>query len=157
MNIGTVSCGTLITSDLISSFCDELESQVKAAAPHPGAMNPDQMNLIRECGEWLDTDEDERDEEIGAELVNDLIDALSEYAPPYFYFGAHPGDGADFGYWLGEDDLNRAVRDNGGLCVDDLSEVPADYVGEVLHVNDHGNASLYSADNGKLTEIWAVV
>lgn len=32
-----------------------------------------------------------------------------------------------------------------GLKVNDLSEVPAGYKGLVLHINDHGNVSLYKA------------
>jgi len=35
--------------------------------------------------------------------------------------------------------------------------VPADYCGEVLHVNDHGNATLYAAERGQLSEVWSVV
>jgi hypothetical protein len=44
-----------------------------------------------------------------------------------------------------------------GLVVSDTSEVPEDYSGAVLHINDHGNATLYSAEDGELEEIDAVV
>jgi len=37
--------------------------------------------------------------------------------------------------------------------VSDLSEIPADYRGEVLHINDHGNATLYIKSARKLKEI----
>lgn len=40
-----------------------------------------------------------------------------------------------------------------GLVVADTSEVPSDYEGAVLHINDHGNCELYSCKNGKLTSI----
>lgn len=86
-------------------------------------------------------------------LNETLFDALNEFAPPYFYFGSHPGDGADYGFWLSEESL----EDFDGLRVSDLSEVPADYSGEVLHVNDHGNTSLYTANSGNLTAIWELV
>lgn len=50
-----------------------------------------------------------------------------------------------------------ALRECGefeGLVVDDLSEVPGRFAGEVLHVNDHGNVTLYRAfKNGSLHEI----
>lgn len=92
-------------------------------------------------------------EQLGYFLNETLFDALDECAPPYFYFGSHPGDGADYGFWLSEE----ALQDFDGLKVSDLSEVPSDYSGEVLHVNDHGNTSLYAADNGKLEAIWEIV
>lgn len=38
------------------------------------------------------------------ETVNDLIDRLNATAPEGFYFGAHPGDGSDFGFWQNEEE-----------------------------------------------------
>lgn len=28
-----------------------------------------------------------------------LMDIMQKYAPDGYYFGSHPGDGSDFGYW----------------------------------------------------------
>jgi hypothetical protein len=86
-------------------------------------------------------------------LVSDLFEALSEFAPPYGYFGAHPGDGADLGFWLDE----FWEENFEGMRVSDLSEIPDDYTGEALVINDHGNATLYAVANGQYREIWSVV
>jgi hypothetical protein len=48
-------------------------------------------------------------------------------------------------------------REFDGLVVSDTSEVPSDFSGEVLHINDHGNATLYGARRGKLVEVAACV
>lgn len=150
---GTVSHGTLRTEDLIDAFADELEWQIQRNGDHFSMPEHfaarDRLNaLVHDAREW--TPESNED---GDEFVNELADALDEFAPPYAYFGAHIGDGSDFGFWVSED----ALQDFDGLRVSDLSEVPADYNGEVLHVNDHGNASLYVAQNDKFREVWALV
>lgn len=43
-------------------------------------------------------------EEIGYILNEDIWDAMQEIAPDGFFFGAHPGDGADYGFWAIEED-----------------------------------------------------
>jgi len=155
-SIGSISSGTLLPADLIRVFADELKDLAKASKSDA------YKDLLAEAEAWVEADDsmdpgevpdgDEHDD-CGPGLVDELIDALGEFAPPYFYFGAHPGDGADYGFWLHDD----FQQDFDGLTVDDISEVPDDYEGEVLHVNDHGNCTLYSARNGELKEIWAVV
>ena len=145
-SFGSVSSGTLRNEDLLSAFASELEYQIKRQSTRfpRRAMR----KLINESNR-IDPDSDD-----ASDLVNELQDALNEFAPPYAYFGTLPGDGADFGYWL-ISDMDSCFD---GLKVADTSDVPRDYRGEVMHVNDHGNVSLYVANGrGKLREIWAVV
>jgi hypothetical protein len=137
--IGSVSSGTMNPDDLIPAFLDALRD-----------LDPERAEAIENEFKSEDPGAD-WDASVENDLLDALFDALNEHAAPYFYFGAHPGDGADYGFWLGDLDCFD------GLKVSDTSEVPDDYSGEVLRVNDHGNATLYSAENGKLTEIWAIV
>jgi hypothetical protein len=39
------------------------------------------------------------DSEYIGEVIEELMDKLNEHAPKGYYFGAHPGDGSDFGFW----------------------------------------------------------
>lgn len=147
--LGSISSGTLRDDDLLSAFAAELDYQAERNRPY------DQFAAHKELvaeAEVFDPENPDNECDAG-DIIAKLEDALQEFAPPYCYFGSLEGDGADFGFWLSDDALN----DFDGLRVDDASEVPADYVGEVLHTNDHGNITLYAADHGKLTEIWAIV
>jgi hypothetical protein len=151
-SFGSISTGTLRTEDLLDSFAWELEHLVQRNADawcsDSGRSNRDAyMALIGEAREIDPGSDDAR------ELVEELSDALQDFAPAYAYFGAHPGDGADFGFWLSE----SMPCDFDGLRVSDTSEIPDDYSGEALHVNDHGNMSLFACDRGQTREIWSLV
>lgn len=138
-SFGSISSGTLRAEDLIPEFAYELR-RLRGSLPRNIAKNITAFNNGK-----LEFDE--------SELVDALMDELNQFAPPYAYFGAHIGDGADFGFWLSED----LERDFDGLRVNDTSEIPRDYTGEVLFINDHGNITLFAARKGKLREIWSVV
>ena len=43
-------------------------------------------------------------EQDAAHNIGELIDLLNEDLPEGMYFGAHPGDGADYGYWMNPDE-----------------------------------------------------
>jgi hypothetical protein len=47
--------------------------------------------------DWWDSDD-------ATALCSQLFDDLDAVAPAGYYFGAHPGDGSDYGYWQSESD-----------------------------------------------------
>lgn len=138
--IGSIITGTMRAEDLLPEFLYWL-----------GQMDRSRADAFEVAHGLADCDD--VDAETAQTAVDELFDILGEYAPPYCYFGAHEGDGADCGVWVSWDSLD----DFDGLKVEDTSEVPDDYTGDVLHVNDHGNTTLYTADRGRLTEVWAIV
>jgi len=139
--------------DLLPRFADELKAQKPCRRAHR-TLACKILNRVNKClsGRFGETDEYFQSEDAGWDLEA-LSDALEEYAPPYFYFGAHPGDGADFGFWLSE----SFEDDFDGLKGSDTSEIPTSYTGEVLRVNDHGNMTLYSCSRGRCREVWGLV
>ncbi len=86
---GTVIHGTMRLEDLLPAFADELE---------------DRTGEEIDVSWYVDNeDPDEADEEEAADLLAEIMDKLTEAAPEGVYFGASPGDGADYGYWRVED------------------------------------------------------
>lgn len=144
-NMGSVSWGTMRPEDLIPAFMDCLGGQKPLRHAHRKLLTTIQKQ-IADQGEGYWTGDAPFD-------LDELYNALNEYCLPYFYFGAHPEDGADYGFWLPE----SFVDDFEGLKVSDLSEVPIRHSGEVLLVNDHGNVSLYTYSRGRSREIWSIV
>lgn len=147
ISLGSVSSGTLRAEDLIPCFADLLDELLPRRSP---AIRPTLAKIRRRRGEKYFQSED------ASEDVTWLEDQLSAIAPLYCYFGSHPGDGADFGFWV-MDDVQERIEE-GGMVVDDTSKVPDGFAGVVLLINDHGNMTLYeSVIVSKLEEVWSVV
>jgi hypothetical protein len=146
-SIGSISNGTLRPEDLLPAMIGAADSLVLSKDERKT------VNRIKSRVERAGVDDAYWTDE-QADYDRDSLDSvLNNHALPSCFFGSHPGDGADIGFWLSED----ALQDFDGLKVSDLSEIPAGYIGEVLHVNEHGNTSLYAATRGRLREVWAVV
>lgn len=77
---GTIIHGTMRNEDLIPAFRREL-SRIDALA---------EASIVPA---------DDPDSEDGHEELIELFDVLDRYSPEGHYFGAHPGDGSDFGFW----------------------------------------------------------
>ena len=142
INIGTVIHGTLRNEDLLQAFSDELaridETRFQEVIKHEAHLFAESANLttdeiVEELGESAD------------DLVNDLMDALNEYAPPHTYFGTIEGDGSDFGFWP----MNRVSFED---CDKHVMETPSYLRGDtewfdldcnvIVQINDHGNVTV---------------
>lgn len=87
MTFGTIIHGNLRPSALVPAFMDELRER------NPGRLS----ELV--CDHFRDIIRDGWSDEDIFFLLEDLEEALNDEAPEGAYFGAHPGDGADFGFW----------------------------------------------------------
>lgn len=83
----TVSWGTHRPDDLIPKFLAVLKEYGKEAYDKYVSENP-------EVEDWKMLDDETK-----GWVVDELFDLLDGIAPEDCYFGAHPGDGADFGFW----------------------------------------------------------
>jgi hypothetical protein len=92
--VGSVSSGTMREEDLIPAF----EAVLDAAGA--GYDRPDAVARLL-AGEGLAGAEWA---EVAWYLNEDLFGALCDIAPEGCYFGSHPGDGADYGFWPVEEE-----------------------------------------------------
>ena len=100
---GTVICRTLRTEYLMRAFRDEIR-RLSTRSPDccwsADAWLKGKEAYQNDHGVKLDEDEYQED---GSLLVSDLMEHLNSMAPTGYYFGAHEGDGADFGWWRNSD------------------------------------------------------
>ena len=155
LELGSYSSGTMRSGDLIPAFLSAAEGLRLSRADRQT------INRIRKASEATDEDSAYWEEDADEDL-SELFDLLDRYCPDYCSFGAHPGDGADYGVWVCEELLSATrqgsydgdvyrVKSGGGLYL-----IPAEY-GHALVVSDHGNATLYRRAGRRWVECWAIV
>ena len=159
--IGSVSHGTMRSVDLLSTFADVLEDYIKANADDVldalQTVLDDARALQAVLGDGDDFDEDAANPDTLDAMVEELFDALDGIAPPYCTFGAHEGDGADYGFWPCLESLEEAAYEGDDVIkVEDMSQVPASWRGYVMQVSDHGNVTLLEPVVTH-REVWSVV
>lgn len=81
----TISHGTMRPEDLIPKFLEVLEE-----------LNPKVSESAKRWNELAI-------QEAQSEFLSELFDLLDQEAPEGFYFGSHPGDGSDYGFWQMEE------------------------------------------------------
>lgn len=98
---GTIIHGTLRNEDVLRALADELERVVPATSTllvRDARLCADHLELATYGSEEATDAMDEADG-----ILTELFDRLDANAPAGMYFGAHPGDGSDFGWWAVEE------------------------------------------------------
>lgn len=85
--------------DLVPAFLDVIKDTPEYVQIM--SSNNDVLNVIFES--FTDNDERWESEYMSYFLNEELFDTLNNYAPEGYYFGSHPGDGSDYGFWKIED------------------------------------------------------
>lgn len=100
---GSVSHATMRPQDLIPTFMRLLCEHHPNRAAELFFMYPALRKAVEEFDEkdpWFESEEASR-------LLNeDIFDALNECAPEGCYFGSHPGDASDYGFWPDQETID---------------------------------------------------
>jgi hypothetical protein len=161
--IGSISSGTLRTEDLLEAFADELKYHTCTTAPDLYPVLREALDFLEDVdgNKWHLSDQPggdyikDEDQEEASYLVDDLQSALSSLCPPLVYFGAHWGDGADFGFWPDLEALQDEMRYAEDTDDEEIKYLPESNV--FGHISDHGNVTVYTVDEAGNPgeEIWS--
>ena len=144
--VGSVSTGTLRTEDLLPVFVDTADGLRLTRDERA------RLEAIRRRMDGYDVSGWDSEE---ADFDLDEVTAILEcHTPDYCQFGAHEGDGADFGCWVDWGAIDGARTLHG-----EIANSREEWNGErhALEVNDHGNATLYRRAGNRWVEVWSVV
>lgn len=153
-SLGSVVTGTHRIPDLLDVFAGVL-ADLDTGSVY-AALIAEADALLAFYRSWEEVTDREPEEYLDMDqvhgLISDLGDALNGFAPPYVYFGTHPGDGADFGFWVDTDQIEDDCR-IGDLRSGDERPYDLGPNDLFLVVSDHGNMTLYRGE----TELWGCV
>jgi hypothetical protein len=90
----SVSTGTMREQDLIPAFEDVLRQAGEPLPDRPAGVRKLMSRKRLADGDWDD---------VSWYLNEELFGALDDIAPDGCYFGSHPGDGCDYGFWSEEE------------------------------------------------------
>ncbi len=98
---GTVSHGTMRNQDVLPKIMSQLFKEDPQRARE--IWNGNEKFLEALCDERCGIENSWWDSEEATQMSEELFDIMNEYVPEGHYFGAHPGDGSDYGVWANED------------------------------------------------------
>lgn len=106
MQPGSISHGTMNPKDLIPKFMSELFRSNPGKAREIWQQYPNLLQAL--CDEQAGVPTDWFESEEASEILNnDIFNAMDAESPEGHYFGSHPGDGSDYGYWGNELDEGK--------------------------------------------------
>lgn len=100
VNIGSISADTMKAAHLLQSFAQAYFALMPKDHYCSIFMKPFMQVTFDYLSARYDAGKDFVPNEIlEAELLDEFFDFFNELCPEGIYFGSHPSDGADFGFW----------------------------------------------------------
>ena len=102
----SLSQGTMLERDLVPTFLrflSKIEGKEILSYVEQLSLENKAALLCWLVGVDVDLATPQAQDEMSWFLWEVLVEALNDIAPEGCYFGSHPGDGADYGFWPNED------------------------------------------------------
>jgi len=138
--LGSISTDTLLIEDIFPAYLDQLDK-----------LSPNSP-LSKEVWAYMETGALLEEHENAWGIVEQIDLLLNELCPPFVYFGALEGDGADFGFWPDMDGLRDATGD--GSFEQVFGEHELSEHGIIINVTDHSEFVVMDMERNVL---WSVV
>lgn len=154
--IGSISHGTMRMEDTIPAMVDTLRDLARTMQRTAGHKKQG-GRLLGTCRKYdrAQLREGYFDSENAQFDHEELFDLLNSHCPPYASFGAHEGDGSDYGVWPCHEQIEEERR---SLELPDFQTVGKRYRGLSCNVTDHGNVSIIEHDGrGGEHTLWGIV
>jgi hypothetical protein len=166
---GSISHGTMRSQDLIPCFVGVLTEHQHTNASY----FQEEWNKMEKQEEYFNdpenpfTYEEEQLHMVSMSMLlnEEIFDAMDELSPRGYYFGAHEGDGSDYGFWPSIQEEDYTIQDSGPLGQKYSVSCNMKHFGEYAHwdtaikaikadmekemywpniwyINDHGNVEL---------------
>ena len=148
--LGSISHGTLRPVDLAEA-CIDAASVLSLEAKDRKVFNSARRELNKH---FIDAD---NSDEAVSEIYDELFTILSNYTPPFTYFGMNEGDGSDLGVWIDWHSIQDAEHSGAAKKGDTLPAAGRGNPPLFIVVNDHGNMTLYRHARTRWVELWSVV
>ena len=100
----TVSEGTLDPDDLAISFCRHEDDIQDYFATSSDDGIKERLTKLRNDASELRLYGKLMGYEVKSDLIDEIVESFDLLCPEEYYFGAHPDDGACFGYWRHDDE-----------------------------------------------------
>lgn len=98
---GSILHGTMRPQDVLPALLDALREHDEDAYSQCLNLIPAHAAEDEDADWWTEEAPDH---------VESLFDSLNDCAPSGLYFGAHPGDGSDYGFWMSEEDASELAQ-----------------------------------------------
>lgn len=98
----TLIHATMRPCDLIPAFLEAIRDTAEYAQIMQSINGTNSNMRVITDADVSDQDERWDSEDISFFLNETLWEIMESYAPEGYYFGSHPGEGSDYGYWTEE-------------------------------------------------------